>query len=217
LERSPDGGLIDCWAHPHWLELDDLLVITYGTHMSPFRIGSMIKYAKEKAERYHAYGVSAVLYNYLEANWERITAAWQPTLVTYVPSHADKIVQRGFDFLADVVNWYPNDRDHFGIQPALRQISAAEQPGRARVPSAAAWASAPGVQLDGERVVVIDDMVTSGATLAGIAGMLRQNGAAAVYGIGIARAVNADDEKKILAEFSGQEFDWTTCPLAGPA
>lgn len=216
LERDEQGHPRACWAHPHWCNVDGLIVITYGTHRSPFRIGSMIKYAKENSERYHVYGVSAVLYNFLEANWDKIVAAWDPTLVTFVPSHPNKVAKRGFEFLADVVDWYPVDRDRFGIKRALAQVDATEQPDHDREPSADAWAPAEGVELEGARVLVIDDVVTSGATFAGIATMLRERGASRVYGLGIARAVTTQAEKQILEELAGQDFDWSAIVLEQP-
>ena len=46
----------------------------------------------------------------------------------------------------------------------------------------------PGCDLTGKRVVLVDDVVTSGATLSECAGLLRMAGAERVYGLTLALA-----------------------------
>ena len=51
-----------------------------------------------------------------------------------------------------------------------------------------AYRALPGLDLAGQRVVLIDDVVTSGATLAECAAALRAAGAASVTGLTFARS-----------------------------
>ena len=51
-----------------------------------------------------------------------------------------------------------------------------------------AYRALPGLDLTGKRVVLIDDVATSGATLAECAAVLRQAGAGSVVGLTFARA-----------------------------
>src|SRR5699024_1996847 len=53
---------------------------------------------------------------------------------------------------------------------------------------AGAYACLPGVELSGKRVVLVDDVATSGATLAQCAACLRAAGAARVVALTLARA-----------------------------
>jgi predicted amidophosphoribosyltransferase len=206
---APDDVVDDgCWACYWWDLLDDVAVITYGTHRGAFRIGSDIKYAKEAHERRNGFPVAAVLYNYLGVHWPTIEATWSPTRVTFVPSHPDKVEARGFDFLKEVVDWHPTERDRFGISPILIQTDPEEQPSTQRRPSPEAWDLRNGVDVVGDRIMVIDDVITSGATLGGIAQMLRRNGAEAVFGLAITRPVKGDAETRVLTELSGRRFDW---------
>ena len=51
-----------------------------------------------------------------------------------------------------------------------------------------AYCALPGLDLRGKRIVLIDDVATSGATLAECASALRQAGASSVLGLTFARA-----------------------------
>ena len=51
----------------------------------------------------------------------------------------------------------------------------------------------PGAALSGKRVVLVDDVVTSGATLSQCARLLREAGAEAVYGLTLAQARGDED------------------------
>jgi ComF family protein len=52
-----------------------------------------------------------------------------------------------------------------------------------------AFATRPGSQVDKRRVLLVDDVLTTGATLVACAGALREAGAKAVIGLTVARAV----------------------------
>jgi predicted amidophosphoribosyltransferase len=208
LEPDADPSASDCWACYWWDNLDDVAVITYGTHRSARRIGSDIKYAKERAETQHISGLAGVLYNYLDANWATIEDAWQPTRLTYVPSHPDKVTARGFDFVEAIVDRYPKSRDALGIERLVDQVSADEQPLHGRFPDQRAWRLIEGVSVDADRIIVIDDMITSGATLAGVAQRLRRHGAEAVFGLVIARALKPSDEDRVMTELGRNVFDF---------
>src|SRR2546423_1723268 len=77
--------------------------------------------------------------------------------------------------------------------PALRRAGAA--PPQSTLPAAARWdnvrdafAVRDAVRVAGRSVILVDDVVTTGATLAAAARPLRRAGARAVLGIALARA-----------------------------
>jgi len=57
----------------------------------------------------------------------------------------------------------------------------------------AAFATRPGTQVDNRRVLLVDDVLTTGATLDACARALRQAGAKAVIGLTVARAIRDPD------------------------
>ena len=64
-------------------------------------------------------------------NADVIRQVWRPTIVTYVETHPDKIARRGFDHMAEIVN-YRRDIRRFEIRPILRQVNPAEMPPNGR-------------------------------------------------------------------------------------
>lgn len=113
--------------------------------------------------------------------------------IAWVPVTRRRLGQRGFDqceLLAREVG------KNLGVEvvPALEKVRNTKQQARIRSPSArqanvtGAYAVREGLDLTGKRVVLVDDVVTSGATLAECAACLRMAGAEKVIGLTVVRA-----------------------------
>ena len=80
------------------------------------------------------------------------------------------------------------------VAPTLEKIRAAGEQSRLqseedrRANIAGAYRALPGLDLAGKRVVLVDDVVTTGSTLGECAACLRSAGAEAVVGLTLARA-----------------------------
>ena len=114
-------------------------------------------------------------------------------VLTWVPVHPSRRRERGFDQAEELAR-------HMGVRlglPAVallerRQRTAAQHAlGQAQRASNTAAAFAPTTALSGRYegawIVVVDDILTTGATLSGCAGVLLEGGAGAVSAITVAR------------------------------
>ena len=114
-------------------------------------------------------------------------------LVTWVPLHSKRKKRRGYDQAELLARRVAELR---GIPAAstlekvrltdVQSRQSAEADRRANVEGA--YRALPGLDLTGRRVVLVDDVVTTGSTLAQCAACLRCAGAAAVVGLTFARA-----------------------------
>jgi ComF family protein len=131
----------------------------------------------------------------MNENLER--ADWPVDVVVAVPLHESRLRARGYNqaaLLANHVAWM----HHWTFAPsALRriretasQVDLSAQERRANVE--AAFAAEPTV-FHGKRVLVIDDVLTTGATLSACADALRAAGATHIYGATVAGAVGLGD------------------------
>lgn len=222
-----------CFNCATLLQLDDLLVITYSTTWKDKRgsIGSKLVAFKGETssgepELNHANSIAGLLYHYLDANWDVISSAWHPTVVTFVPSHPDKIAARkGLEPMEYIIDKAPRDRERFGITPLLQKTRNEDQPERNREPDPSLWQVVDSGDVTGERVIVIDDRFTTGSTLEGVAQMLKNAGAEAVYGLVLARQLSihgssseesfAPDSPHVetLTRLRDTPFDYSDCRL----
>ncbi|MGW0934779.1 phosphoribosyltransferase [Streptomyces sp. NPDC002666] len=71
--------------------------------------------------------------------------------------------------------------------------------------------------VNGKRVLLLDDTFTSGGTMASAARTLRDAGAACVIGISFGRQLNANREeaRDLIAELPHRSLDLETCPVHG--
>lgn len=114
-----------------------------------------------------------------------VSEDWKPDMVTYVPASPLRVRTRGFDQGAVIAR---RCAAVCGVPcvPALRRRLFARRQSRMQSPAArqknAARGFQPcaGVELAGKRVVLIDDILTTGASAAACARLLREMGAGEV-------------------------------------
>ncbi len=114
-------------------------------------------------------------------------------LITWAPLHPKRRRERGYD-QSELLARRVGELTGLPVENTLEKVRATavqsqtgeDEARRANVRGA--YRVLPGVRVDGKRVVLVDDVVTSGATLAECAAALRQAGAASVVGLTFARA-----------------------------
>lgn len=120
---------------------------------------------------------------------DHLAGRWRPppgAVVTWAPTGGARRRRRGFD-QAELLARAVARRWGLPCRSLLRRRAGPAQAGRALVerranPAFEAWGKVP------HEVVLIDDVVTSGATLAAAAHALRSAGAQRVTGLAVARA-----------------------------
>lgn len=128
---------------------------------------------------------------------ERLTpdvARWGADLLLPVPLHRRRLTQRGFNQAALLVEllakeWHiPLSRHNLRrirwTEPQVN-LPAHERPGNVR----GAFALARPAEVVGRRIVLVDDVFTTGSTLAECGRVLKRAGATAVYAVTVAKAV----------------------------
>jgi len=117
----------------------------------------------------------------------------QPQLVTWAPLSRKSLRRRGFDqarLLAETVGRELS----LPVVPCLVKTrhtarqSRLQTPAQRRANVLGAYALFPGTELAGKRVLLVDDVVTSGSTLCACAGELRRAGAESVWCVTLAQA-----------------------------
>ena len=117
----------------------------------------------------------------------------RPDLICWAPLSGKRRRERGFD-QAELMAREIGRRLSVPVRPVLQkkrhtapQSGMEDMSGR-RANAQGAYALLPGADLTGKRVVLVDDVVTSGSTLSACAALLRQGGAEGVYCLTLAQA-----------------------------
>ncbi len=115
-------------------------------------------------------------------------------VIVPVPLHSVKEREREFNqaeqmagYLSTATGWPMNTKLLKRIQPTRTQTQLTKQERAANV--RAAFAMNPGKKLNGEKVVLVDDVLTTGATTSACAKVLRQAGAREVCVWTVARGI----------------------------
>jgi len=113
--------------------------------------------------------------------------------VTWAPLSRKRLRERGFD-QAELLAREVGKQLGLPVFPALKKVRHTEpQSGRKdeaarRANALNAYALLPGAEVEGKRLILVDDVVTSGATLSECARVLRQAGAKRVCCAALAQA-----------------------------
>lgn len=193
LERGEEGWCASCQEDLPWTGPGDAKRVEFcDACLSPlwYRDG-----VREGMHRYKFNGGRghAALFGTLMAQclWDR----WEEPvdLITWAPLHPRRRRERGYDqaeLLARRVGeltGLPVERTLEKIRATAVQSQSGEDEAR-RANVQEAYRCLPGLDLTGRRVILIDDVATSGATLSECAAELRKAGAGAVVGLTFARA-----------------------------
>ena len=128
----------------------------------------------------------------LEAAWKACEAVERPDLVTCVPLHRIRSRERGYNQAALLAQAFSR-RIRCDVDPhrLLRRIST---PTQTRLNAAARACNVKGAFMDrgdgwtrGRRIILVDDVMTTGATIRECARVLREAGAVTVWAITVAR------------------------------
>lgn len=193
LERGEEGWCASCQEELPWTEPGDAKYVEFcDACLSPlwYKDGvrdGMYRY-KFDGGRGHAALFGTLMTQCLRDRWT------QPVdLITWTPLHPKRKRERGYD-QAELLARRVGELTGLPVERALEKTRATavqSQSGEDEARKAnvqGAYRTQPGLDLTGKRMVLIDDVATSGATLSECAAALRQAGARSVVGLTFARA-----------------------------
>lgn len=194
LERWEDGMCDTCQRVLPWVEPGEAQRQVDGCVrcLAPLWYRDGVREGVRRYKFQHGRGHSrlfgALMAQCLARDW-----AEPADLVTWVPLSRKRLRARGYD-QAELLARRVGEVTGLPAVPTLekrrhtRAQSRLGTEGARQANVAGAYACLPGVELSGKRVVLVDDVATSGATLAQCAACLRAAGAARVVALTLARA-----------------------------
>lgn len=193
LERGEEGWCASCPQELPWTEPGDAKTVgDCDVCLSPlwYKDGvrdGMHRY-KFSRGRVHAELFGELMAQCLHDRWD------EPIdLITWTPLHPKRRRERGYD-QAELLALRVGGLADLPVENTLEKIRATavqSQSGEGEARKAnvqGAYRALPGLDLTGKRIVLIDDVTTSGATLSECAAALRQAGVGSVVALTFARA-----------------------------
>ena len=193
LERGEEGWCASCQEELPWTEPNEAKTVEFcDACLSP------LWYKNGVREGMHRYKFSggrghAKLFGQLMAQCFQDRWDGRVDLITWVPLHPKRKRKRGYD-QAELLARRVGELTGLPVENTLKKIRATavqSQTGEDEARKAnvqGAYCALPGLDLTEKRIILIDDVATSGATLAECASALRQAGAGTVIGLTFARA-----------------------------
>ena len=185
--RPAPGGRLCAHCQERPTRLDGLRSV--AVHAGALR--QAIHHLKYRRRRELAAPLGQMLFAY----WQR--AGLPGDLIIPVPLHASRQKERGFNqagllagVLAESARLPLNETDLIRTRATPSQVGLGSAERRANVQGAFVWT---GGGLDGVRVLLIDDVCTSGATLEACALALREGGVDSVWALTLARPLELLD------------------------
>lgn len=193
LERDEDGLCAQCQETLPWTQSDDGKDVEFcDACLSPlwYRDG-----VRKAVHRYKFGGGSAHarLFGGLMAQCLSDRQERPADLIVWAPLHRKRRKKRGFD-QSELLAHRVGELAGLPVVPGFKKVRRTETQSQLqdaaarRANVAGAYVLLPGLDAAGKRVVLVDDVVTSGATLSECAALLRQAGAEEITALTLARA-----------------------------
>ena len=193
LENGEDGLCAQCQETLPWTEPGNGKDVEFcDACLSPlwYRDG-----VREGVRRYKFSGGSAhaSLFGKLMAQCLSDRQERPAELIVWVPLHRKHWKNRGFD-QSELLARRVGELTGLPVVPGLQKVrntetqSLLQDDAARRANVAGAYVLLPGLDAAGKRVVLVDDIVTSGATMSECAALLRQAGAEEITALTLARA-----------------------------
>lgn len=192
LERGEDGMCTCCQPALPWTEGQSEPVEFCDVSLSPLWYRDGVRAAVHRFKflrgRMHGRLLGKLMAQCLRDRWD------EPLdVVVWVPLSPGKLRKRGYDQV-EILARRVGELAGLPVENALRKTretstqSSIKQDAARRANVLGAYEVRPGVDLRGRRVVLVDDVVTSGSTLSECAACLRMAGAERVIALTAARA-----------------------------
>lgn len=193
LEQGEEGWCASCQEELPWTGPGDVKTVAFcDACLSPLWYQGGVR---EGMHRYKFGGGQghARLFGALMAQCLRDRWAQPVDFITWAPLHPKRRRERGYD-QAELLARRVGELTGLPVEQTLekaRTTATQSQTGGDEARKAnvqGAYRALPGRDFTGKRVVLVDDVATSGATLSECAAALRRAGAASVVGLTFARA-----------------------------